>query len=334
MNAGLRKRVAPYVKVPSSTIRDGRASYRARGVLAYLLDMPDGWDVRSEAIAGAANGEKGEGREAVRTALHELGRLGYYRIERRQLSNGTFAMGTAVSELPVPEWADQYEEYSGKPVTVVEQEDGTWKVRHKDGSLTGDGFSGAGSPGAGQPDAGAPEVGEPEDGSPVAISSTDTQDSDVEQEGTTEKTDDSLRSSSALFDVPAADDTEATEPEVDLATKIAQGWWDYYQARYGQIMRNGRANPFLALRNNLIQAAIEAGYTETEIKKALMGDGQGTPDPVPAKGAFQRRLVEVRQGVTRSNVRPLANVHHVAADDPDRQRRIDALNGVRSSSHG
>ena len=30
---------------------DGRLSFKARGILAYLLDKPAGWDVRSVAIA-------------------------------------------------------------------------------------------------------------------------------------------------------------------------------------------------------------------------------------------------------------------------------------------
>src|SRR5690606_33856444 len=134
-----------------------------------------------------------EGREAIRTALHELGRHGYYRLERRKLLDGTFEMGTAISEEPVPEWAAEYAEFEGKAVTVIEQEDGSFKVRRKDGSLvddgfgvpdrkqspppaekvpseekdqsssstdktagrTGDGFLGAGSPDSGSPDSGS-----------------------------------------------------------------------------------------------------------------------------------------------------------------------------------
>ena len=106
MTGGLRKRLDPYVKVPSATARDKRLSFRARGVLVYLLDLPDGWDVRSEQVAS----EGKEGREAVRTALNELAALGYYRLERRRLLNGTFAMGTAIGETPDPEWARQYAE--------------------------------------------------------------------------------------------------------------------------------------------------------------------------------------------------------------------------------
>ncbi len=53
--------------------------------------------------------------------------------------------GTAVCEDPVGSWASEYAEYEG-PVPVVQQPDGGFKVRRKDGSLTGDGFSGRPEP--------------------------------------------------------------------------------------------------------------------------------------------------------------------------------------------
>lgn len=193
---GLRKRrTHRFVQIPSSTIRDKRLSFRARGILAYLLDMPDGWDVKSEFLASQGK----EGREAVRTGLGELAVCGYYRLERRQLRDGTFQMGTAISEEPVESWAAESAEFSGKAVPCIEQEDGSFKVRHKDGTLTDDGFeavavdgndgpdddgppagstedgfSGSGIPGSGSPDSGAPDSG-----SPGPISKKDTRDSHV-----------------------------------------------------------------------------------------------------------------------------------------------------------
>jgi hypothetical protein len=192
--SGLRKRrTHRFVQIPSSTIRDKELSFRARGLLANLLDMPDGWDVRSEVLAR----EGREGREAIRKALHELGARGYYRLERRQLVNGTFAMGTAISEEMVEQWAADYSEYSGQAVPVLQGRDGSFQVRHKDGTLsedgfkspvvdagltgpdddphggadpTGDGFSGAGSPGPG-----SPASGEPDSGGLGALRETDTQ---------------------------------------------------------------------------------------------------------------------------------------------------------------
>lgn len=170
-----RRRTHFFVQIPRETIRDRRLSFRARGVLAYLLDQPEGWDVRSESIAG----EGSEGREAIRTALRELGRYGYYRLERRRDSKGHTFMGTSISEEPVQSWAEEFAEFGEKAVPVIAQPDGTYLVKHLDGSLSSDGFevqgatqavsadevaeppvpTGDGFPGAGFPDAGSPGSG-------------------------------------------------------------------------------------------------------------------------------------------------------------------------------
>jgi hypothetical protein len=149
VSGGLGKRARSYLNVPSATVTDGRLSFKARGILAYLLDKPAGWDVRSVAIAA----DSPDGKAAVQAGLRELARAGYYRIERRRLLDGRLVTGTAVSEEPVASWAAEYAEYQG-PVPVVQQPDGGFLVQHTDGSLTGDGFtSGPGS--EPRPDGGA-----------------------------------------------------------------------------------------------------------------------------------------------------------------------------------
>ena len=135
MTGGLRKRAHRYLNVPSATVTDGRLSFKARGILAYLLDKPAGWEVRSVSIAA----DSPDGKAAVQAGLRELALAGYYRIERRRLLDGRLVTGTAVSEEPVASWASEHAEYQG-PVPVVQQPDGSFKVRRKDGSLTGDGF--------------------------------------------------------------------------------------------------------------------------------------------------------------------------------------------------
>jgi hypothetical protein len=62
VTGGLRKRAHNYLHVPSATVADGRLSFKARGILAYLLDKPAGWDVRSVAIAA----DSPDGKAAVR----------------------------------------------------------------------------------------------------------------------------------------------------------------------------------------------------------------------------------------------------------------------------
>ena len=122
--------------MPGATVADGRLSLKAGGILAYLLDKPAGWGVRSVAIAA----DSPDGPSAVQAELRELAPAGYYRVERRRLLDGQLVTGTAVSEEPVASWASEYAEYQG-PVPVVQQPDGSYRVQHKDGRLTGDGFT-------------------------------------------------------------------------------------------------------------------------------------------------------------------------------------------------
>lgn len=60
----------------NETARDRRLSFRARGVLAELLSRPAGWRVDARELS---QGEDVEGREAVRSALNELEKVGYLR---------------------------------------------------------------------------------------------------------------------------------------------------------------------------------------------------------------------------------------------------------------
>jgi hypothetical protein len=65
-----------------TTINDARLSFRALGLLVYLLDKPDNWRVEA---ADLSRDEGREGRDAIRTALTELADLGY--LVRRRLRN-------------------------------------------------------------------------------------------------------------------------------------------------------------------------------------------------------------------------------------------------------
>jgi hypothetical protein len=80
-----------------SIIADDRLSYRALGLLVYLLDKPDNWRVEATDLG---RGDSREGRDAIRTALTELAERGY--LVRRRLRNdkGQWLTETYLYETP------------------------------------------------------------------------------------------------------------------------------------------------------------------------------------------------------------------------------------------
>lgn len=80
--------------LPNRVIRDQRLSFRARGVLAYLLSMPPGWRTSSTRVAR----ETREGRDAIRTALEELRALGYATLDRHQNDAGQWVTEWTITD--------------------------------------------------------------------------------------------------------------------------------------------------------------------------------------------------------------------------------------------
>jgi hypothetical protein len=83
--------------VDNATLQDARLSYRARGVLAYLLSLPDGWVTDHRKLASFAV----EGERAVLAALKELETHGYL-IRRRfqDPTTGRWRTDTELVEVP------------------------------------------------------------------------------------------------------------------------------------------------------------------------------------------------------------------------------------------
>jgi hypothetical protein len=77
---------------PTTTVRHGAVSYRARGILNRLLSNADGYGMTAEALS--AEGSGCEGRDAIRTALRELRHAGY--IERTAIKNDGGRFGGVV----------------------------------------------------------------------------------------------------------------------------------------------------------------------------------------------------------------------------------------------
>ncbi|MFI6142345.1 hypothetical protein ACIBCC_29660 [Streptomyces griseus] len=291
---GVRVNRRPYVHVDSATVRDTRISYKALGLLTYILDQSENWQVRSEQLS---RGEGREGRDAVRKAQHELAAAGYFRLERRRFLNGQCAMGTAVSEHRVQQWADDYEEFERSlTIPVVEQEDGSFLVKYKDGRLGSDGFA---------PDVDAPPADEEEDApappdeteAPAAEEKTATElkaeraaaarkaaaekkaapakpntDAPADPEQPAEKPEAAERpaappSGKAAAKAAAAEEKAAAEKALtDAAETVARWWWGDAEEHLGVYV--GAKGGYVAVRK-MIHSALAKGYTQRDCADAL-----------------------------------------------------------------
>ncbi len=86
-----------FTVIDRSTVNDDSLSFRARGLLVWLLDKPDGWRVNSTLIERAGK----EGREAVRSALRELEDAGYLeRTQAHDRKTGRWTTEAVIHESP------------------------------------------------------------------------------------------------------------------------------------------------------------------------------------------------------------------------------------------
>jgi hypothetical protein len=128
-----------YTSVERSSLNDDRLSFRARGVLVWLLDKPDDWRTDSTAIARAGK----EGREAIRSALRELEEAGYLRRSKTQDEGGRWVTIVDVYETPEEAAEDQGTDARkpvvGSPSTDARPTDARKPVRREPGRSTEDG---------------------------------------------------------------------------------------------------------------------------------------------------------------------------------------------------
>jgi len=102
-----------WTPIANATLEDKRLSYKARGLLAYLLSKPDDWTVRIEELAAASDPD---GVDAVRTGLDELQQHGYATFQRARRERGRFvAGGWTVRERPHEDFPYVENPYMGKP---------------------------------------------------------------------------------------------------------------------------------------------------------------------------------------------------------------------------
>ena len=76
----------PYTLVSNVSLRDSGLSLAAKGLLAYMLMLPDDWEFSIEELSR----HSASGTRATRTALNELERMGYVIRNHPKNDDGTF----------------------------------------------------------------------------------------------------------------------------------------------------------------------------------------------------------------------------------------------------
>jgi hypothetical protein len=132
-----RPRTVRFTTLSNDLIEDSRLSFKARGLLVYLLSRPDGWHTDAHRIAHGSP----DGRSAILSGLKELEVAGYLKRTRTQDDRGRWSTAAEIFDEP-----------------------------------TGVRFSDVGSPDAGLPNSGSPAAGSPNAGPPQSKSKTETKD--------------------------------------------------------------------------------------------------------------------------------------------------------------
>lgn len=102
-----------YTVVRNKTIRDRRLSYKARGLLVYLLSLPDDATVDRAKLAAASR----DGERSVRSGLRELAEAGYIVHRKVQNERGRWLTEAVVYESPRRARTDGTKTSIGKALT-------------------------------------------------------------------------------------------------------------------------------------------------------------------------------------------------------------------------
>jgi hypothetical protein len=85
-----------YTPIDNGVLRDPRLSYCARGIVGYLLSLPDGQRVDIRLLTDGTP----EGRGRVASAMRELERLGYLSRKVKHTRDGNLFTDVEVFETP------------------------------------------------------------------------------------------------------------------------------------------------------------------------------------------------------------------------------------------
>src|SRR5690625_1264429 len=90
------KKDTSYVVIDKTFLGDTSLSWKAKGILAYMLSMPDDWTFYLDELAKHST----DGKSSFRSGFNELKKSGYVRRKKHRQKDGTFKWETVVYERP------------------------------------------------------------------------------------------------------------------------------------------------------------------------------------------------------------------------------------------
>lgn len=130
-------RKANFTVLPNEALTDDRLSFKARGLLAYILSKPDHWKTSSHQLAKVGP----DGLTSVRTGMKELQDLGYASLLKQRNSDGTFVSEWLIGDSTGSEtdagFSDLGSSNVGKPVSLVKTELASTELAKTDLSALG-----------------------------------------------------------------------------------------------------------------------------------------------------------------------------------------------------
>ena len=134
----------PYVMVNKGVVRDEQLSWKARGLMCYLLSLPDDWTIYLDELEKHS---AKDGRDSLASGIKELIKYGYIVREAIRTEKGTFSSWTytvyespqSIESTPIPP--------NIEPVKPIES-----TINGKpDNGLSTNGFSNSGLSNSGKP---------------------------------------------------------------------------------------------------------------------------------------------------------------------------------------
>ena len=85
-----------YTVMANYHLRDKELSFKAKGLLSYMLSLPENWDYSLNGLARVSK----EGIKAIKNIINELKEKGYLKINRLRKENGQYQYEYLIREIP------------------------------------------------------------------------------------------------------------------------------------------------------------------------------------------------------------------------------------------